>query len=108
MDKKSPINTVSQHTKIYDGAFVYHMSPIKIVRKRSMLLKQLNIRDVHELRKLTSMMLAYSGDYQRAAEIMKPSISRPASIDLLIFNLLLQSSVLKTHSKNFLYLKSML
>ena len=39
------------------------MSPVKIVRKRSMLLKQLNIRDVHELRKLTSMMLAYSGDY---------------------------------------------
>ena len=63
MDKKSPINTVSQHTKIYDGAFVYHMSPVKIVRKRNMLLKQLNIRDVHELRKLTSMMLAYSGDY---------------------------------------------
>ena len=39
---------------------------------------------------------------------MKPSIERPASIDLLIFNLLMQSSVLKTHSKNFLYLKSML
>ena len=63
MDKKSPINTVSQHTKIYDGAFVYHMNAIKVVKKRNELLKRLNIRDVHELRKLTAMMLAYSGDY---------------------------------------------
>ena len=63
MDKKSPINTVSQHTKIYDGAFVYHMSPIKVLKKRNELMQQLKIKDVHELKKLTAMMLAYSGDY---------------------------------------------
>ena len=49
-------------------------------------------------------MLAYTGDFQRAALLLKPSYNQQASMDLLIFNLLIQSLALKNHSINFLSL----
>ena len=39
---------------------------------------------------------------------MKPSMTRPANIDLLLFNLLLQSEALKTNALNFSYLRDKL
>ena len=53
-------------------------------------------------------MLAYTGDFQKAGQLLKPSIYRGANIDLLLFNLLLQSLALKKHSNNFLLLIDLL
>ena len=63
MDKKSPINTVSEHTKIYDNAFVYHKRPADTIKARKKFLSELNIKDNYELRKFTAVFLAYSGDF---------------------------------------------
>ena len=38
MDKKSPINTISQQTKIYDYAFLHHKNPSQIIKARNELL----------------------------------------------------------------------
>jgi len=54
------------------------------------------------------MLLAYSGDYQRSAQLLKPGMSQNANMDLLIFNILLQATALKNHSKNFLHLRDIL
>ena len=63
MDKKSPINTVSQQTKIYDAAFFHHKNPKEIIKARTKLLETLKIKNIHESRKFTAMLLAYVGDY---------------------------------------------
>ena len=54
------------------------------------------------------MLQAYSGDYQRASNLLKPTQNNSTNIDLFIFNVLIQSLALKTHSKNFLYLRDLL
>ena len=43
MDKKSPINTVSQHSKIFDAAFVNSKTPKQISDGRELLKKELEI-----------------------------------------------------------------
>lgn len=63
-----------------------------------------DIESEQELTKLGAMMLAYTGDFQRAALLLKPSYTQQACMDLLIFNLLIQSLALKNHSINFLSL----
>ena len=43
MDKKSPINTVSEHTKIYDSAFQYRCRIDEIAPAKQELKKQMGI-----------------------------------------------------------------
>ena len=73
MDKKSPINTVSEHTKIYDNAFGYHKSLDDTLKARTQLMKLLKVKDLTGLKKMTAMMLAYTGDLQRPAQLLKSS-----------------------------------
>jgi len=87
MDKKSPINTISEHTKLYDHAFAYMKSPGQILEARKDLFKLLEIDNCAQMKKLTAMMLAYSGDFCRAAKILKPSQTNVGDLDLLMFNL---------------------
>ena len=63
MDKKSPINTISQQTKIYDVAFHHHKNAKEITKAKTKLLETLKIKNTHELRKFTAMLQAYVGDY---------------------------------------------
>ena len=43
MDKKSPINTVSQHSKIFDAAFVNSKAPMQIHAGKELLKKEFDI-----------------------------------------------------------------
>ena len=89
MDKKSPINTVSEHTKIYESAFHYRYQNSKILESKKELKERLELQDEMALKKFTAMLLAYSGDHYRAGTVLKPSISHPSNIDLLLFNLVI-------------------
>lgn len=71
-------------------------------------MKALDIKDEMKLKKFTAMLFAYCGDMHRAAKILKPSMTRPANIDLLLFNLVLQSEILKSNSQNFSFLRDKL
>ena len=101
-------NTISQHTKIFEAAFTYQKNRRQTASLKNELLLHLQINSLIDLKKFTALLFTYSGDFQRSALILRPSLSRAANIELLIFNVLIQSSALKTHSKSFLLLSDQL
>ena len=62
MDKKSPINTVSQHTKVFDGAFHHKYEMAKIMSAKQKLMDILELKDNNMMKKFTAMLFAYCGD----------------------------------------------
>lgn len=108
MDKKSPIDTVSLATKIYDKAFAYQCNLKQAKKYRDQIIEILKLKGVNSLKKFTAMLYCYCGDTYRASQMLKPSLDRPADIDLLIFDLLLQATALKVNAQNFLYLRDAL
>lgn len=108
MDKKSPIDTVSLATKIYDKAFAYQCNLKQTKKYRDQIIKILKLKGVNSLKKFTAMLYCYCGDTYRASQMLKPSLDSPADIDLLIFDLLLQATALKVNAQNFLYLRDAL
>ena len=96
LDKKSPINCISEATKIFDAGFRHNSGPYKGDRIRKAFMQDLNMRNSNQFNKLTAMLFTYLGDLQRSSQLLKPSSRQPACVDLLLFNMLLLSSAFKT------------
>ena len=105
LDKKSPINCISQATKIIDGGFKIGPGAFKTDEQKNSLIAELGLKGNNGFKKFVAMLFFYLGDIQRGCNLLKPSRQLPPKIDLLLFNILLLSSAFKTQIKLYEALK---
>ena len=67
LDKKSPINCISEATKIFDAGFRHNPGPYKGNTVKNAFMQELNISSTNQLKKFTAMLFVYLGDLQRSS-----------------------------------------
>ena len=62
LDKKSPINCISQATKIIDAGFRPGPGPFKTDADKNLLIQEFDLKNDGAFKKFTAMLFFYLGD----------------------------------------------